>query len=113
MVRALATGDVAMKDWGRLLGKEFGVAAALGLTMAIAVSPIGILRGGPEIALVVGLSMIVIVMVGSLIGMCLPFVLNRFKLDPATASAPLVTSIADAAGVVIYFGIATAILTVA
>jgi magnesium transporter len=111
MVRALATGDVAMTDWGRLFGKEFVVAAALGLTMALAISPIGIARGGPQIALVVGLSMIVIVMVGSLIGMCLPFVLSRFRLDPATASAPLVTSIADAAGVLIYFSIATWWLT--
>ena len=61
-------------------------------------------------SLVVAISMVVIVMVGSLIGMCLPFVLSRFNADPATASAPLVTSIADALGVVIYFAIASAVL---
>jgi len=53
---------------------------------------------------------VLIVTVGSLIGMILPFILQRFKLDPATASAPLVTSIADASGVLIYFALATAIL---
>ncbi|SFM42665.1 magnesium transporter [Halopseudomonas yangmingensis] len=110
MVRGLATGDVRFRDWGRLLGRELGVASALGLTMALAVSGLGFIRGGEQIALVVALSMVLVVMIGSLIGMCLPFLLQRLKLDPATASAPLVTSIADASGVLIYFGIATAIL---
>lgn len=111
MVRALATGEVVMRDWARMLGREVGVALALGVTMAVAVSSIGIFRGGPEIALVVALTMVLVVMVGSLIGMSLPFILSRLKMDPATASAPLVTSICDAVGVVIYFGIATALLT--
>jgi magnesium transporter len=112
MVRALATGDVGLRDWGRVLGREILVAAALGGTMAIAVSAIGILRGGPEIAIVVALTMVMIVMVGSIIGMSLPFLLSRFNMDPAAASAPLVTCIADAAGVMIYFSIATAFLNV-
>jgi magnesium transporter len=110
MVRALATGDVRIGDWGQMLGRELLVAALLGLSMAAAVSLIGVVRGGPEIALVVASAMVIIVIVGSLIGMTLPFVLTRFNLDPATASAPLVTSIADAAGVLIYFAIATAFL---
>jgi magnesium transporter len=62
------------------------------------------------VALAVALTMVLVVMVGSLIGMSLPFILSRFKLDPATASAPLVTTLADASGVFIYFGVATAIL---
>lgn len=110
MVRALATGDVRMRDWGRLLGREIVVALALGATMALAVSLIGVFRGGPEVAVVVALTMVIVVIVGSLIGMSLPFLLYRFRLDPATASAPLVTTIADAVGVVIYFTIATAFL---
>lgn len=52
-------------------------------------------------------------MVGSLIGVCLPFLLSRFRLDPASASAPLITSIADTVGVVVYFGIASAFLPLA
>jgi magnesium transporter len=112
MVRALATGDVRLRDWGRVLGREILVAAALGGTMAVAVSAIGIIRGGPEIALVVASSMIMIVMVGSIIGTSLPFLFSRFNMDPAAASAPLVTVMADAVGVMIYFSIATAILSV-
>jgi len=110
MVRALATGDVRFSDWGYLILREAAVALALGLTMAAAVSLLGFWRGGSDLALTVSLSMICIVMIGSLIGMSLPFALERFKLDPATASAPLVTSIADVVGVVIYFSIATALL---
>jgi magnesium transporter len=67
-------------------------------------------RGGQQIALVISLSMVLIVVVGSLIGMLLPFLLSRFRLDPATASTPLVTSIADATGVLIYFSIASVLL---
>ncbi|MCC5985444.1 MAG: magnesium transporter [Rhodobacteraceae bacterium] len=110
MVRALATGDVRLKDWGRMVTREAAVAGLLGLTMALAVSAIGIFRAGPEIAMVVSLTMVMIVLVGSLIGMSLPFILSRFKLDPAAASAPLVTSLADAIGVVIYFAMATMLL---
>ncbi|HRP35755.1 MAG TPA: magnesium transporter [Gammaproteobacteria bacterium] len=110
MVRALATGDVQLKDWGKMLGREVLIALLLGLTMALAVSGIGWYRGGPGVAIAVALTMVLVVVVGSLIGMLLPFLLSRFKLDPATASAPLVTTLADASGVFIYFGVATAIL---
>lgn len=110
MVRALATGDVRLKDWSGMLLRELMVAGLLGATMGLAVSVLGVWRGGPEIALVVALTMQIVVIVGSVIGMSLPFLLSRFKLDPASASAPLITSIADACGVLIYFGIATAIL---
>ncbi len=110
MVRALATGDVAMKDWRDLIARELAVAAALGLTMAVVVAPIGIWRGGAEVAVVVGLTMTVLVLIGSLVGMSLPFLLSRFNLDPATASGPLVTTISDGVGVLVYFSIATLIL---
>jgi magnesium transporter len=110
MVRALATGEVVLKDWLVLLGRECFVALGLGVTMAVAVASLGLLRGGPDIAVIVACSMMLIVLVGSLIGMSLPFLLSRMKLDPATASGPLITSIADAAGVMVYFGIATQVL---
>ncbi len=107
MVRALATGDARAKDWIRLLVKELGVSSLMGVTMAVAVVVIAFWRGGPDVAVVVGLTMSLVVVMGSLIGMSLPFLLNRLKLDPATASAPLVTSIADISGVLIYFSLAT------
>ena len=111
MVRALATGDVALKDWRDLIVRELAVAAMLGATMALVVVPLGAWRGGPEIALVVGTTMFLVVIVGSLVGMSLPFLLSRLKLDPATASGPLVTTISDGVGVLVYFSIATLVLS--
>lgn len=107
MVRSLATGDVRMRDWFQLLRKEVFVSVALGAAMAAAVSVLGIFRAGPDIALVVASTMFIVVIVGSLIGMSLPFLLEKLKIDPATASAPLITSLADISGVLIYFTIAT------
>lgn len=78
--------------------------------MAAAVSLLGFWRGGPEIALVVALTMQIVVIIGSLIGMSLPFLLSKLKMDPAAASAPLITSIADIIGVIVYFSIATMVL---
>ncbi|MDY0161494.1 MAG: magnesium transporter [Bacteroidales bacterium] len=106
MIRSLAIGEVLIKDWLRLLGKEFLVALLLGLTMALGVSLIASFRA-PEIIAVVAATMVLTVICGSIIGMLLPFLFTKLKLDPATASAPLITSIADITGVVIYFSIAS------
>jgi magnesium transporter len=106
MVRAIAIGDVRLKDWFGMLGKELAVAVFLGATMALGVAASATFRA-PEILVVVRLTMMIIVMVGSLIGMSLPFLLTRLGLDPATASAPLITSISDICGVLIYFSIAS------
>ncbi|MFC4258381.1 magnesium transporter [Marinobacter lacisalsi] len=110
MVRGLATGDVTARDWGMLLGKDLLVATGLGLTMAAAVSVVGLYKAGPQIATVVAISMIVVVLIGSTIGMLLPFLLDKLKFDPATASMPLITTIADVSGVLIYFTIASMVL---
>ena len=110
MVRALATGDVQFKDWLHLLGRESLVALCLGGTMAFAVSILGYYRGDMMVSVVLALSMLGIVLMGCLIGMSLPFILHRLKLDPASASAPLVTSICDATGVVVYLFIASQLL---
>lgn len=110
MVRAMATGEVVMKDWFKLLGREATVALLLGCTMAVAVALLGFIRGDSMVALVLALSMVTIVMVGCVIGMSLPFILSKFNLDPASASAPLITSVCDAAGVVIYLYIAAQLL---
>lgn len=106
MIRSLAIGDVKLSDWYKLIGKEIVVSFLLGTTMAVGVALVASFRA-PEIIFVVSLTMILIVITGSLIGMLLPFVFTKIKLDPATASAPLITSIADICGVLIYFSIAT------
>lgn len=106
MIRSLATGDVETKDWFILVGKEFLVSLLLGITMAIGVSLIASFRA-PDIVLVVASSMILTVVAGSILGLMLPFAFTKLRLDPATASAPLITSMADITGVLIYLSIAT------
>lgn len=105
MIRALAMGDVRRQDWIRLLSKEFTVSLMLGITMAAGVSLIASFRA-PDIIPVVAITMVATVMVGSVIGMMLPLIFTRLKLDPATASAPMITTIADIMGVLIYFSMA-------
>jgi magnesium transporter len=106
MIRALATGEAYLKDWLKLMAKEIPVALLLGGTMALGVAVIAGFRA-PEVLPVVAATMICIVLVSSLVGLSLPFVFTRLKIDPATASAPLITSLADIIGVLIYFSIAT------
>jgi len=110
MVRALATGVVKLSDWANLLIKELIVSLALGLTLGAVVSIIGLLKGGLIIAFIIGLAMVLIVIVGSTIGMCLPFILTKLGADPATSSGPLITSVADIFGILIYFSVATLVL---
>ena len=112
MVRALATGDVVMRDWFSLLGREALIALLLGATMAVAVAIIGYIRGDAIVSLVLALSMVSVVMIGSMVGMSLPFILNKLGFDPATSSALLITSISDASGVLIYLFIASKFLVV-
>lgn len=112
MVRALATGDVHLQDCFRLWGKELLVALGLGITMGLAVWGASVWLGGPEVGMAVAIAMVLVVVTGSMIGMLLPFLLTRFNLDPATSSVPLITSIVDIAGILMYFSVASVILHV-
>ena len=85
MIRALALGDVKTGDWFRLLQKEIIVSVLLGIAMAAAVSLIGFVQGGLNVAVIVALAMAAVVLVGSTIGMSLPFLLDKLKRS-ATAS---------------------------
>lgn len=110
MVRAIALGDVKLNDWVKLIGKELLVSASLGITMGIGISFMGFVRGGSKVAFVVSSAMITNVVIGSLIGLSLPFLFTKFKKDPATASTPLITTVADIVGTFIYFLFATKFL---
>ncbi len=106
VVRSFATGDIESKDWLKLALRELTVSLMLGISMAAAVTLVTIFRA-PEITFIVAAAMVCTVVTGSMVGLLLPFLLIRFRFDPATASAPLVTSIADITGVLIYFSIAS------
>lgn len=115
MVRGLATGDIELGDYLRSMGKELLVAIPLGLTLGVLAGGLGLIlaivfNGPHAIGLVVGATMVTIVIVANIVGMTMPFVLARLKVDPAVASAPLVTTLLDAIGILIYFTWAWVIL---
>lgn len=111
VIRALATEDITLGQWFRTLTKELLVGLTLGLTMGAACSLLGVWRGGMELALIVGASMAAIILVANITGMVLPFLLIRFGMDPAVASNPLITTITDSTGLIIYFTVATSVLS--
>ncbi len=110
VVRALATGEFDRAGWARTLAKEVVVGASLGVMMGAAAWVLGVVEDTHQVAVVVGLAMFLVVLVSNLIGIAVPLVLTRMRIDPAVASSPLITSIADVAGLLIYFAVATQVL---
>jgi magnesium transporter len=119
VIRALALGELQLRDLGRVLRRE----VAAGLLLGIALGLIGLLRIGAweaafgsygqywaTLGLAVAISVAGVVAWGSVVGAMLPFVLKRCGLDPATASAPFVATLVDVSGLVIYFNVAWAML---
>ncbi|MDW8124397.1 MAG: magnesium transporter [Geminicoccaceae bacterium] len=110
VIRAMALGQVqsVWRDFFRVLRRDLLVALALGLSVAVLEVVLAFLTKdvSPRVLLVVGLAMLVVTVAGSLIGLALPFAARIVKADPATLSAPVITSIMDFLGVLIYFGFA-------
>jgi magnesium transporter len=119
IIRAMALGEVTLQDWWRVMRREILSGLLLGSVLGV----IGFFRitvwaklfhaYGEHwflIAITVGLSLVGIVLWGSLSGSMLPFLLKKVGLDPATSSAPFVATLVDVSGLVIYFTVAAFIL---
>jgi len=120
VIRAMAMEEVRLRDWWLVLRREL----AAGLLLGLILGAIGLLRVllwpnrerafGEHFALVgvtVSVSLVWIVMWGAVAGSMLPFVLRRMGFDPASASAPFVATLVDVTGLMIYFSVATAVLS--
>ena len=112
VVRALITGDIKLEQWFSIVGREIVVGIFLGLLLGIIGSILGYFMGGHlfEVSLVVGLSLFLIVLYANIVGMSLPFILEWLNFDPAVASGPLITTIVDTSGLLIYVAMAVLIL---
>ncbi len=110
MIRALATGDIREGQWVWAFLREISIGLLLGATMGLASWLLGVFKGGYQIALIVSISMVAIVIISSLIGIILPMILQRMKIDPAMASNPLIASVMDILGLLIYFFVAALVL---
>jgi magnesium transporter len=119
VIRAMGMGELGLRDWWRVIRREFFTGMTLGLLLGV----IGVVRilvwqgiGGMYgihyhlVALTIGCSLIGVVTFGTLAGSMLPFILRRCGLDPASASAPFVATLVDVTGLIIYFTVALFIL---
>jgi magnesium transporter len=122
VIRAMALGELRLRDWWRVLGRE----AASGLALGVFLGLLGLVRvvfghfalgeepgQGAEVVRVAGTVVLAVTGValwGTLVGALLPFGLRRFGFDPASASAPLVSTMVDVTGIVLYFGLASLLL---
>lgn len=121
IIRAMALGELKLKDWWYVLVKELksgivlgGILGCIGFIRIVVWEKAGIYDYGEfwlYIALTVSISLIVIVLWGTLAGALIPFVLRKIGFDPATASSPFVATLVDVSGLIIYFTIAASILT--
>lgn len=119
VIRAMALSEIKLRDWYRVVRRELLGGLALGCILGV----IGIARvvawealfgsyGAHYVflALTIGLSLVGVVLFGSLSGSMLPFILRRCGLDPASASAPFVATLVDVTGLIIYFTVAKIVL---
>ncbi len=112
IIRALATGEVKSREWWRIIFRELKVGISLGFIMgfiAFAIAAISLRQ--ITLALTVGVSLCIVVSVGNIVGVAIPLFFRFLKLDPAFVSAPLIATLLDATGLVIYFEIASRMLS--
>ncbi len=119
VIRAMALGEVRLRDWWRIISREIGIGLGLGLILAT----LGMIRiilweyffhvygiHYLKIALTVGISLMGVVLWGTITGSMLPLFFRRLGFDPASASAPFVATLVDVLGIVIYFSVAAILL---
>lgn len=109
-VRALALGEVRTSDAIRVAWRESRVGFLLGLMLGVVGFLIGSLLVDIPVAVTVALSVVVICSWAAVVGSAMPLLAKRFGIDPAVVSAPMVTTLVDATGLIIYFLIARAVL---
>jgi magnesium transporter len=113
IVRAMALNEVALRDVGWIVWKELRVGLIMGLIMAVvALGRAALLGVGTNIGLVVAVTILVICLWSAIVAAVLPLTLRKLRIDPAVVSAPLITTLVDGTGLIIYFEIAKVLLRI-
>ena len=111
IIRGLATDEIEVRDILKVIWKEIRVAIVVGLWLAVLDGLYIIIRyQNPMLALTLGLTLMLTVILAKLIGCCLPLLAKVLKLDPALMASPLITTIVDTFSVLIFFNVATMIM---
>lgn len=113
LIRALAVGEVQGRHILRIVGKEALTGLLLGIVMGVLMFGRALLvgdGGSMKLALVVGLTILILTTWAATVGAVLPIILSKLKMDPAVVSAPFISSLVDGTGLIIYFSLAGYIL---
>lgn len=112
VVRGLVSHDLDKNTVFRLILREFGVGLIIGTVCGLLVSVLAFAwRGSFFLSLVVGCSLFLTLIIGTLAGTVIPLILYKLKVDPAVASGPLITTLNDIFSLLVYFGLATVFLS--
>jgi magnesium transporter len=113
IVRAMALNEVSLRDVGWIAWKELRVGLVIGAIMAaVAIVRAQLLGVGTNIGIVVAVTILAICLWSALVAAVLPLTLRRLRIDPAVVSAPLITTLVDGTGLIIYFEIAKILLRI-
>ncbi len=114
VIRGLALGDIKVKDWWRVIAREFSVSSLVGVALAVVnFARIILIEKYPaDVALVVSLTLVVTIILAKIVGGILPILAQLVNIDPAIMAGPLITTIVDALALIAYFSIAGAVLGV-
>lgn len=112
VIRGLAVGDIAKEDAWKVIRREILQGLLLGMGLGL----LGVCRAllgndGPEMAALVGVTLVSIVTIGCTVGAVLPLILSRLGADPATSSTPFIATLSDVLGIVVYLGLARLMLS--
>lgn len=112
IIRGLATGEISISDWYKVLWKEFRISIIVGVILSLVnlLRLIVIEKVAFTIAVIISLTTIVTVVSAKLVGGSLPIIAKKIGLDPAIMAGPLITTIVDALSLIVYFAIASALL---
>jgi magnesium transporter len=111
VITALSSGDVRLSDWRVILRREFTLGLLLGILLAVPGYLLALVYApNPTAALVIPITILAVVMLGTLVGSGLPLVFRSIGLDPALMSNPFVSAVVDIVGIVIYAGISLVLL---
>jgi magnesium transporter len=111
VITALSSGDCRLSDWPRILRREVVLGLLLGGLLAVPGFLLALFYAPSALqALVIPLTIMGVVMLGTLVGSVLPLVFRSLGLDPALMSNPFVSAIVDVVGIVIYMAIAVLVL---
>jgi magnesium transporter len=114
IIRALALGQIAPQDWWRVFWRELRVGIALGILLSIVGFARTVVLGQAAqpliMGMVVGVSLVAVVTLGTLVGALMPLLIKRIGLDPAVSSTPFVASLVDVFGLAVYFTVSHVVL---